>query len=235
MKAARTEQDYPIIVGGDFNVILDPDLDGRGGNNRKKDSAKLVEDMHLDFDLVDIWRIRNPTTSRFTWRQKTPVVQRRLDFWLISDSLQDEIISAEIKTSIKTDHSAITLSICGLDETERGPNFWKFNSNLVNDSDYCELLTTEYVNWLEEFKEVQDKRVLWDLIKYKIRQQTITYSKGKARERRTKLQKVEDKLKECTEKCDIDPNSGNLEELECLQTEYDQGTITLHKEPNHSL
>ena len=64
LKAARTEQDYPIIVGGDFNVILDPDLDGRGGNNRKKDSAKLVEDMHLDFDLVDIWRIRNPTASR---------------------------------------------------------------------------------------------------------------------------------------------------------------------------
>ena len=68
LKAARTEQDYPIIVGGDFIVILDPDLDGWGGNNRKKDSAILVEDMHLDFDLVDIWRIRNPTTSRFTWR-----------------------------------------------------------------------------------------------------------------------------------------------------------------------
>ena len=64
LKAARTEQDYPVIVRGDFNVILDPDLDGRDGNNRKKDSALLVEDMHLDFDLVDIWRIRNPTTSR---------------------------------------------------------------------------------------------------------------------------------------------------------------------------
>ena len=121
--------------------------------------------MQLDFDLVDIWRIRNPTASRFTWRQKTTLVQRRLDYWLISDSLQDEIISAQIKTSIKTDHSSITLSISSLDETERGPNFWKFNSNLVNDSDYCELLTTEYVNWSEEFKEVQDKRVLWDLIK----------------------------------------------------------------------
>ena len=33
---------------------------------------------------------------------------------------------------------------------------------------------------------------------------------------------MEDKLKECTEKCDIDPNSGNLEELECPQTQYDQ-------------
>ncbi|CAH3014203.1 unnamed protein product [Porites evermanni] len=59
------------------------------------------------------------------------------------------------------------------DYLEKGPNFWKFNSNLVNDTAYCELLPTEYANWLEEFKEVQDKRVLWDLIKYKIRQQTI--------------------------------------------------------------
>ena len=68
-----------------------------------------------------------------------------------------------------------------------------------------------------------------------MRQRTTTYSKGKARERRAKLQKVEDNLKECTDKCDNDPNSGNLEELECLQIEYDQGTITLHKEPNGSL
>ena len=78
----------------------------------------------------------------------------------------------DIKTSIKSDHSAITLSINGLDDLEKGHNFWKFNSNLVNDSAFCELLTTEYANWLEEFKEVQDKRVLWVLIKYKIRQKT---------------------------------------------------------------
>ena len=79
-----------------------------------------------------------------------------------------------------------------------------------------------HVNWLEESKKVQDKRVLWDLIKYKKRQRTITYRKGRAHEKRAKLQKVKDKLKECTEKCDIHPNSGNLEKLECLQTEYDQ-------------
>ena len=97
---------------------------------------------------------------------------------------------------------------------------WRFNSNLVNDSAYCELLTTEFANWLEEFKEVQDKRVLWDLIKYQIRQQTIRYSKTKARERRAKLQNLEKDLKECTEKCDSDPNTKNLEELECLQTVF---------------
>ena len=34
-------------------------------------------------------------------------------------------------------------------------------------------------NWLEEFKEVIYKRVLWDLLKHKIRQLTINYSKNK--------------------------------------------------------
>ena len=44
--------------------------------------------------------------------------------------------------------------------------FWKFNSTLVNDSDYRFLLDEIVKNWLEEFKEVVDKRVLWDLLKY---------------------------------------------------------------------
>ena len=194
------EQDHPFIVGGDFNIILDHVLDGQGGNSKRKDSGKIVEDMYAELDLVDIWRIRNPTNTRFIWRQKKPIIQRRLDYWLVSDiSLQDDIDSVDIKTSIKSDHSKITLSINGLDYLEKGPNFWKFNSNLVNYSAYCELLTTEYASWLEEFKEVQDKRVLWDLIKYKIRQQTIRYSKTKARERRAKLQNLEKDLKECAE------------------------------------
>ena len=62
------------------------------------------------------------------------------------------------------------------------------------------------IGWTE-FKEVQGKRVLWDLIKYKIRQQTIRCGKTKARERRAKLQNLEKDLKECAEKCDSDPNT----------------------------
>ncbi|KAL9967730.1 hypothetical protein ACROYT_G026020 [Oculina patagonica] len=221
-RVSSSDLDYSVIIGGDFNVILNAELDGQGGNTKKKDSAKCVEDMCVEHDLVDIWRIRNPTTKRFTWRQKTPVIQRRLDYWLISDSLQDDIDSSDIITSIKSDHSAITLSLNGLDDNRRGPSFWKFNSSLVNDLEYCKLLKIEYENWLNEFKEVQDRRVLWDLIKYKIRQLTITYSKNKARDRKAKLNKLEKSLKESMKKCDSDPSKENLEELECLQAEYEQ-------------
>ena len=167
----------------------------------------------MDRDLVDIWRIRNPTDMRFTWCQKSPIIQRRLDFWLISDALQEDVEAADIIPSPKSDHSAITLSFNGVDDSKRGPSFWKFNSTLVNDKEYCNLLDTNLKNWLEEFKEVVDKRVLWDLLKYKIRQFTIDYSKSKARIRRAKLNEIEDKLRRCSEKCDSDPSTQNVEEL----------------------
>ena len=78
LKGVRVEQDHPFIVGGDFNIILGHVLDGQGGNSKRKDSGKIVEDKFAELNLVDIWRIRNPTVTRFTWRQKKPIIQRRL-------------------------------------------------------------------------------------------------------------------------------------------------------------
>ena len=70
----------------------------------------------------------------------------------------------------------------------------------------------EYKNWLEEFKEVNDKRVQWDLIKYKIRQRTIICSKAKTRQKREKVKHLEESLRNCTSKCDNNPSKENLEE-----------------------
>ena len=137
--------------------------------------------------------------------------------------MQDDVVSVDIKPSIKSDHSAITLLINGVDDSERGPSFWKFNSTLVNDSDYRFLLDENIKNWLEEFKEVVDKRVLWDLLKYKIRQLTIKYSKEKAHSRKAKVKDLEEKLQNRTKNCENDPSKENIEELELMFTlaQYD--------------
>ena len=74
------DKEQKIVIGGDFNIALDSDLNCSGGPF-KKDSVKNIQDLCLDYDLVDIWRIRNPETKRFTWRQKNPLIQRRLDCW----------------------------------------------------------------------------------------------------------------------------------------------------------
>ena len=50
----------------------------------------------MENDLVDIWRIRNPDNKKFTWRQKNPLIRRRLDYWFISGMLQEDVVKSEI-------------------------------------------------------------------------------------------------------------------------------------------
>ena len=76
--------------------------------------------------------------------------------------------------------------------------------------------------WIEENREIQDPRVLWDFLKYKIRYETIVYSKKKAKERRSVLVSLEERLEESQVKCDEDPTPENLNVLEIIQTEYDR-------------
>jgi len=74
---------------------------------------------------------------------------------------------------------------------------------------------------LNEFNEVTDKRVLWDLIKYKIRQVSMKYSKERAREKRERVSNIENMLQTCKENCSRSPSKENFEQLEVLKIEYD--------------
>ena len=132
------------VIGGDFNVIFDPDLDGRGGNPKRKESVKCIDNLCLANDLIDIWRIRNPKVKRFTWRQKTTVIQRRLDFWLVSNGMQEDIDNVDIIPSLKSDHSVIVLSINGIESGPCGPSIWKLISSLLDDKEYVSLINMKY-------------------------------------------------------------------------------------------
>ena len=123
---------------------MDPDLDCSGGNPVLKDSVKCLEDITLNYDLVDIWRIRNPNSKKFSWKQKSPIIQRGLNYWLISDLLQDGVVKVDIVTAIRTDHHAITLEIDSLNDQQRGPSFWKFNNSFLDDALFVERLRENF-------------------------------------------------------------------------------------------
>ena len=75
-----------IIIVGDFNIFFDI-LDCLGGNPKiKQKSVDIVKDIMLANELTDFWRMRHPGKKRFTWKQPNSTIQRRLDYWLISNS-----------------------------------------------------------------------------------------------------------------------------------------------------
>ena len=97
-----------FIWGGDFNIIFDTTFDADGGFPKLKiNSPSKLLSMMSENDLCDIFRVRNPDTRRFSWRRNTPFKQRRLDFFLVSDSMQENIESTDTIPSVGSDHSAI--------------------------------------------------------------------------------------------------------------------------------
>ena len=97
-----------IVLGGDYNLILDVGKDKTGGNpTTHKNSLKEVLYIANLLDLIDIWRILNPDAKRFTWRRRKADTHCRLDFFLTSSSLSTTITKADILPGFKTDHSLI--------------------------------------------------------------------------------------------------------------------------------
>ena len=65
----------------------------------------VLNDICLNHELIDIWRIRNSDSTLFTWRQKNSFLifkgpKRRLDFWLINDFCQDEVTAVVVRIII---------------------------------------------------------------------------------------------------------------------------------------
>ena len=72
-----------------------------------------------------------------------------------------------------------------------------------------------------EYKDITSKRLLWDIIKYRIRKETISFSKRKAKERRDELSALERDVKRWQDLCDESPTSENLTGLEETRIRYE--------------
>ena len=83
------------------------------------------------FELCDIRRIRNPTEKCFTFRQNhiSGYIQRRLDYFFVSNKLQESINNTDILASLSTDHSSISFTLRRSQITVKGKGLWIFNSS----------------------------------------------------------------------------------------------------------
>ena len=184
-----------IIWGGDFNFCFSC-IDTDGGNYKPKQKViNLMENTLTNLELSDIWRIRNPDSRQYTWKTINPIVQRRLDFFLIANDLQPLVINSDIVSAIDTDHNVIILDINLKTNIKHGPAYWKFNLSLLQDIEYTEIMKLNIEQWKKDIK-CTDTRVLWEYLKYKVRNFTISYSKGKAGSRHENTKQLEEKVNE---------------------------------------
>ena len=72
---------------------------------------------------------------------------------------------------------------------KRGPGYWKLNTSLLTELDYVNMIKTVISDTIQEYqndKEV-DHILLWEVLKMKMRDASITYSAKRKRKRKQKF------------------------------------------------
>ena len=178
-----------IIIGGDFNLVLDVEKDKKGGLARThKKSLQVINSASESLDLIDAWRVLNPDSSKFTWRQRKPEIHCRLDFFLINQRTFCNIINAEILAGYKTDHSMISLH-----SNIRGRGFWKLNTSFLSETEYVNQIKSTIAKTIDEYSQdnTVDPGLLWETVKMKVREVSIKYGTTKKRNIRKELEEIE--------------------------------------------
>ena len=207
-----------LIVGGDWNCTLTK-KDKRGGAPWKPSqfSQLLLVTMEI-FDLVDIQRVRHPNLKVYSYVSKALNIKSRLDFFLIAKNLSKHVKNTGIKTSIAPDHKTVSLCLSWPDNSPRGPGFWKFNNTLLEDDNYLFKIRELLPRLRKKYDYLEDKRLVWELIKMEIRENTISFTKRKAKAAFKREMEISKRLDELDHKmC----NSDNVFDMDQILNEYE--------------
>jgi exonuclease III len=203
------------IIMGDFNLVLDIDMDKKGGNPTTNWNCRktLLHWMEIN-NMYDTWRIKHPDDKKFTWTSNTkPKIFCRLDFFIASANIMNITNKCTIGPGIRSDHSYVKLEVA-FPCAPRGRGFWKFDPSLLEDPKFNqEIIKT--IEQTESDNKGTNPPLLWETVKCAIRGVCTIYSAKRRKEVNNTIKTLEEKVQELVEETTNQtghPNNSQLDE-----------------------
>lgn len=183
------------IVGGDFNTVLDLQLDLKGdkGYSNPKTRA-FINEYLLDTELSDIWREQHKEEFRSSFIRKKPtLLLERIDFLLVSKSLRQNVVFSDILPSYLSDHAIPVIDIY-FSTMKPNKGYWKFNNSLLEDETFCSQIVDSILETLINMKDLPITQK-WDMLKLAFRDVAIRRGIQIAKGRNNKIQVLQRAIK----------------------------------------
>ena len=184
---------HNYILGGDLNKVLDPSQDKKGGGQELSNSALIIRSFLEEAEWCDIWRELHPETFQFTWRRRKPNVMTCLVYFLTPLGLLGKVSGCTILPAQLSDHCPVVLQF-ELQNQIWGPGYWKFNVSHLNDKEFVDEIN-KIIDIVEFRYDNLNPINKWEMIKYDIREYTMSYSSIKAKECKQNKNRLEKRLK----------------------------------------
>uniref|UniRef100_A0A803T0D8 Reverse transcriptase domain-containing protein n=1 Tax=Anolis carolinensis TaxID=28377 RepID=A0A803T0D8_ANOCA len=196
-----------VIILGDFNGVLDTKMDKSINKRSNKDMLSLLPKNFIrlkeEFDLIDVWREKNPSNKDYTFYSHRHAGWSRIDMIWTTRTIFTKIDKISILPRDKSDHCPIEMII----NYKKIISKWKFDENLLKkeeDIERYKRLSKEYFdfNVSSDIKEA----TIWDAYKAVIRGHLI---QQKARINKEKLKKMKEIILQIERNKKILKNSPN--------------------------
>lgn len=184
------------LLGGDCNCCQDDSKDrSRTDRYRNKSSDTSLAKMLDDINLIDIWRVLNPTARDFTFYSNPHKFYSRIDHFFIPPHITGQATSCNIGSIHISDHAPVYLEIAMRCDIE-GPRRWRFPSYLLSDKDFKKKMKEEMGLFFDKNDNGDtNPEFLWEAAKAYVRGIAISYMAWRKKVLLLKQRELEAELK----------------------------------------
>ena len=170
-----------VIMGGDYNCVLNISLDYKNRTFRQKNCVNALETLCQNGNLIDPYRELYPQLMEYTHKgsvnPKGLYPSARLDRFYISSALLSCVKSVDIKPCVLSDHDYVISTIKTQSKVAalRGPGYWKLNVSILDNVDIAEVMENL---WHQELDILLDlDGAWWEYCKTRFKNTLIILSK----------------------------------------------------------
>lgn len=168
---------HTLIMGGDFNLCLDPGMDRssvRPGYTVSR-SASYLQSFLSTYGISDIWRFLHPQGRQYSFFSNAHQSYSRIDYFFTDNKLTTNIQSCDYQPIVISDHAPLLLklNIPGVFPTKR---LWRFNSLLLSDDTFTKFIS-DHISLFLEINLTPDVPIssVWEALKAYLRGQVISF------------------------------------------------------------
>ena len=164
-----------LIIAGDFNLVLNQ-IDRTGHFTPNTNDKILFQKLLSNFDLIDSYRFLYPNTKTYFFSRSKPT--SRLDRIYISSSLTIKITQTSYYNITFSNHNKAPIIALKLPSKTTFKSFhWKLNDSILS----IPIIYQHIQSYIKTFhnppSSIQQPLQWWDLLKTKIKNRIIYYSK----------------------------------------------------------
>ena len=168
-------------------------------------SRKIIQQLKLELNLCDIWRLINPTKREYSCHSASHNTYSRIDYFLISRTIISNVSGCMYKSILISDH-ALTLLNYSTTAAFKGQVVWRLTPHWMHNPNFLEYVGSNIESYFQLNTTETSTSIRWEAFKAYIGGQMMGYTRNRSNKQYMQMIELERDIKELELEININNN-----------------------------